>query len=370
MFWGYVCMAVAFFLGGLIGSFDIVEKLAMVTIVIFGYIVYFIAINFCSNLRDFLLRVITFGALVIAVENLIQYIQAEDFLTAVIYRQFLTVGSQNINVASLYIAIGVVTSFGLGYKKRKDFLYFVVAIFLELSVCLTFCRMNIALSGLAFVCLFLLSFAKSTNKIEYSIVVSTVAIIALIYEKQVSILLGSFLSKFESGANGRELLWVWCWQEFLANPIFGIGFVAGDAIPGLSAPFKLITAHNSVLQYLTSVGIVGTALMGYFYFLKYKVCIKKPLTDNKFLLIMIIFIELTGITDQAATMDVFILILVAITIGAIEGSSLEVRRVLGYSQKGITKLYSLQGDNVTHREVDTKNVDNTQLKTTQKDTTN
>lgn len=345
MFWGFVCMAVAFTLGGLIGEYRVVEKFALVGMVVFGYLIYFICINFCYNLRDFLLRIITFGSLVIAAETIIQYMQADDMLTAIIYRYFLHVGAQNINVASLFIAMGIITCFGLGYKKRKDYIYFAIAIFLEISVCFTFCRMNIVLSGIAFLGLFSLSFVKSNNKVEYCIVISTAAMIALIYEKDLSILLGSFISKFETGTNGRDGLWRFSWEKFITHPIFGVGFILPEKIPSLDTGFLIV--HNTVLQYLATVGIVGTILVAYFYFLKYKICTKKPLTDNKFLLILIIFIELTGITDQAATMDAFVFVLVAIIIAAIESSTLEVRRMLGYNRRTISHLYSAEVGNRT-----------------------
>ena len=70
--------------------------------------------------------------------------------------------------------------------------------------------------------------------------------------------------------NGRQILWPWCWNKFKENPLFGIGFVSkDDSVPTLVSTDSIVLAHNSILQYLTSLGIIGTLMMGYFYFKKY-----------------------------------------------------------------------------------------------------
>ena len=318
MFWGFVCLAVAFLLGGLFFKIRPLEKLVMVGAVLVAYLFYFIAINFCENLKPFLLKTIMAGAVALSIETIILLISSGDVLSAIIDRKVTQVGAQNINVVSLFICLGMLSAFGLGHKNKYDYLYYIIATFLALSVCLCFCRMNIALAGLAFVGLTTYSFATSENKVQYTLVITVTCLFVIAFSKDLSIIVGSILSKFGSGGNGRNYLWPWCWDKFTENPWFGVGFISDETVPSLNTVVKIILAHNTVLQYFTSVGVIGTIIVAYFYYKKYKVCFTRPSAQNAFLIMLIIFIELTGLTDQAPTMDLFVLLLTTLTLASIE----------------------------------------------------
>ena len=82
--------------------------------------------------------------------------------------------------------------------------------------------------------------------------------------------------------NGREDLWPWCLNMFKQAPLFGNGFIATEYPPEVIAnKLNIILAHNSLVQWLCSLGIIGTGLMGYFYYCKYDVLLKN-LTLEKF----------------------------------------------------------------------------------------
>lgn len=317
-FWGFICLIIAVLCGGLFANYKFLEKLIIISLIVFGYLLYFVSINFCSNTKLFLLRMFIIGAVAISIQLLVLYSKTGDFLSAVIYRQILYIGTQNINPTSIFLGLGMISALGLGNKHKFDYLFFLVGTYLALSICLTFCRTNIALSLLFYIVLSLWCFIKSENKIEFAIVVSIISLILFGFSKQLSILLGSVVDKFEVGANGRNNLWPWCIDQFKEHPLFGVGFLSDERVPGIISPVSIIMAHNSLLQFLTSMGIFGCVLGGVFYFLKYKILFTKPVKDNTFMIALIIFVALTGTTDQAATMDAFVFFLNVLTISSVE----------------------------------------------------
>ena len=80
-------------------------------------------------------------------------------------------------------------------------------------------------------------------------------------------------------------------------------------------------AHNTLLQWLTSLGIIGTLLMGFFYFSKYKLLFKGFKWTRFFEVFSIIMLASTGIIDQSITMDPFIFVIPYIYFAIIEEES-------------------------------------------------
>jgi len=129
----------------------------------------------------------------------------------------------------------------------------------------------------------------------------------------------SFIGRFlTSGDLGRNEIWTYCWNLFVKNPVFGYGFVSNGPIPSLENANRVIMAHNTLLQYLCSLGIVGTLLMSFFIFKKYQLMFKNYNKNNMFLIVIVIVIALSGITDQGASMDIFVYLITVLILATIE----------------------------------------------------
>ncbi len=88
----------------------------------------------------------------------------------------------------------------------------------------------------------------------------------------------SLIEKFTvGGLSGRETLWRNAWNEFLMNPVFGIGIDSYAAKYGMDA-------HNIYLQVLCETGIVGfVAFMTFVasnFIFALKICFKNNLNGN------------------------------------------------------------------------------------------
>ena len=127
------------------------------------------------------------------------------------------------------------------------------------------------------------------------------------------------LSKF--GDNGRlQVLWPWCWGKFHEYPYFGFGFVADEHIPNTYAKYYVVLAHNTPLQWLTSLGVVGSSILVYFYLEKYRLVFRRMTMHKLVYISLLIGLAFAGIFDQAPTMDFFMFLMPFLTIASFENN--------------------------------------------------
>lgn len=312
MFWAFVISTIAFLMGGIYKNFNLSAFLITSFFCIICYLIYWISVNFTKNLKKYLNISFICGAF---------FICTQIFLKLIANKSITWLGLQNKNVACIYLVLGIISCFAMGFKTKKDWSYFLISLLFAFVVYLTSCRLMVLLALITLITLFIVMFIKSENKKAFLLIIGlgvlTTTIIWIIKPHIINNLIQSLLSRGIS-LNGRDELWPWCWNKFKEFPIFGIGFYSSEKVPGVTALINIVLAHNTPLQWLTSLGIFGTLLMGYFYFKKYQISFKNFKFKNLFLIISIILIELSGITDQAATMDIFVYLLSLILISAIE----------------------------------------------------
>ncbi len=322
LFWPIVIADIAYLLGGIIGHFDILNSIVVLGFCLVAYFFYWASINFCKDLKKYLLYLLLCGAIFISIQILFIHLSSTDIISSIRYRSY-RIGSQNINVAALFLAMGMIASFAIGYKNKYDYLYFVLSAFLALMVFVTYSRMMILLTVITLIIFTIITFKNSKNKqsflITFTVLISIISLFCGVFIQDISILISSFISRFTGNIDlGRSEIWTWCFDKFLQNPIFGYGFVTAERIPTQEIETTVVMAHNTPLQFLTSLGIVGTVLISYFYFKKYQIMFKNFNKSNLFIVGIIILIELSGITDQAATMDIFVCIIAYLLLSAIE----------------------------------------------------
>ncbi|NCB48048.1 MAG: hypothetical protein EOM55_00230 [Clostridia bacterium] len=357
LFWPLVVANIAYLLGGIIGNFNILTSVVVLGFCLVSYFFYWTSINFCKDLKKYLLYLFLCGAIFISVQLLFTHLSSDDIVLSIIQRRCYRIGSQNINVVALFLTMGMIASFAIGYKKKNDYLYFLLSLFFTLMVFFTYSRMMILLSFLPLIFFTIIMVKNSKNKrqflITFILIFSILFLFCVIFIDNIYPLIESFIGRFTNNFNlGRSDLWTWCFEKFLQNPIFGYGFVTTENIPSLELETKVVMAHNTPLQFLTTLGIVGTVLICYFYFKKYQIMFKKYNKSNFFLIGIIILIELSGITDQAATMDIFIYIITLLLLSSIE---LNQKQSVYIAQKcclcyGSNRAFSMVKDSANVRE--------------------
>lgn len=323
MFWAFIVELIVLLLGGIIGHFNILHSLLVFAFVLLTYFIYWLSINFTQNLKTFLFYSFIAMGFILTAQILISYAFVDDtFFNAISSKNIFTIGLININMVAVYTTLATISAFALGYKHKRDYLFILLGMFFALVTYFTYSRICTLICFLALVGLIIFTFIKSNNKKILLITGGTFLLIAGIfvgiYFEEISYLL-TYPLKMGISGNGRETLWPWCWEQFVENPVFGVGFVSEDApVPGGYRVSSIILAHNTVLQYLTSTGVVGTIIITYFYFKKYKTLCEHFSIVKLFNLVGIIAIALTGITDKAPTMDIFIVLISVLLISTSE----------------------------------------------------
>lgn len=323
MWFAIIISSVAFLLGGVIGRFNILNALIVLGFSISTFIIYFLARNKTVNLDKYLAYIFIVGALFITAVILVGRIK----LVGTIFigkpeGELFFFSAQALNTASIYITLGIIGCYRLGKNTKYDIAYLALAIFLFFSVVLTCCRITILVSAIVLICIYVLLIVESKTKMRFlwfSLACVLVAVtLFIVFREYVYSFVEMILIKVQSGLNGREELWPWCIDIFLEYPAFGYGFVADGPVPSIRQLTTIVLAHNTALQWLTSLGVVGTLLMCYFYFKKYKTVFRKFSKTKVFCLLIVLAIEIIGMLDQAPSMDTFVYILPLVVVASAE----------------------------------------------------
>ncbi len=322
---------VAYILAGAGYNFDVGAFFATIGFTILTVLVYYIALNHTENLSNYMMKMFVLGGLLVAFEMLLRNMILGGSIKAIFTTPKGTagviVGTQNINAAALFLLLGLIGSFGMGYKTKIDWLSLVGIAFFAAMILLTSCRAIVAIALLCtpiFLIFFFLESPKKRNLlIATLVVVALLVILCVVFRHIVAREIEKVINKFAMGLNGREELWNWCLTNFNDFPIFGCGFIATSIVPTMRMP-HLILAHNTALQWLVSLGVVGCILMIPFYFTKYKIIMHNFFSRPMFLRLAIIVVELSGLVDQTAAMDIFVHLIIIVSLAALERVDLKL----------------------------------------------
>lgn len=321
LFTSLVVAGFALVFGG-IQRFDISVFAVTAGLFVATYILYFIAVNFTTMLKEYLTSTFILGALVLFLQMAYADLEFYLGLDNVSMQTIRYIGTQNVNVLATYLFIGMTFAMYRGVGRKNDVCYVVLAIAMIGGAYLSTCKTVQILSVLFFFPLLVLMIIKSKNKI-FLIIIFVLSLGVAVYVlstkmEEIIKAINEIITPPENDV-GRGSVWPWCWNKFLEYPIFGYGFIAGEEVPGTFENYmNIVMAHNTLLQWLTSLGVVGTLLMGYLYFKKYSIAFKN-LTIKKMLYVScLLAIALTGITDQAPTMDFFMFVIPLIIVSSIE----------------------------------------------------
>ncbi|MFA6843953.1 MAG: hypothetical protein WCR33_06115, partial [Bacilli bacterium] len=166
LFWPLVVADIAYLLGGLIGNFNLLATVMVFAFSLISYLIYWIAINFCYDLKKYLLYLFICGAIFVSIQILIIHLTSGDIIYSITSRNYY-IGSQNINVAALFLGMGMIASFSLGYKNKSDYLYFLLSLFFSIMIFVTYSRMMIFLAVLTLIFYSLVLFKSTKNKRKF-----------------------------------------------------------------------------------------------------------------------------------------------------------------------------------------------------------
>lgn len=317
-----VLITLAYLLGGVFYGFRLTSALTITVFSLASVFFYFIALNCVKNPLNFMCKVFVVGGILVSFMLLYENFVKHGGIEFIFNRSYDTwVGAENVNVASLFVFLGIGGAFGLGYKTTKDRFYFILSVVFYFFIVITYCRMMLVVGSLALLTFTVLSLIKSPNVKKYLVYIGGILLVltigVIICWDTILVLIREM--SYKSLLGGREELWPWCIEMFKKHPLFGIGFKIPEVVPTMGAGAdNYVLAHNTILQWLTSLGIVGTLLMTLFSVVKYQIVLKGFKGKGVIISILIIFVALNGMMDQAPQMDPFIYNIVIVLIASIE----------------------------------------------------
>lgn len=355
MFLPFILLGVGNIFGGLIGHFYILSFLAVALLSFIVYAIYWFCINFLSDYKKYFAYCLLFLSLTISLELIFAYIQLEN-LSNIFGSKLVRVGIGEINTAAIFMLTGVCSCFYLASNNKKDYLFVLLALLIDIFIFLTYSRITILIAGIISIVYFFFIFKKSQNKKIFTpIIISIVGIVGIciivFFDKIYSICY--YYINMGVGSNGRQSLWPWCLTKFLENPIFGIGYYTKDSIassisiPGLNyiGDFLLLNAHNVFLQIITSTGIFGLICCLPFYIKKYSMTFKNFNPTKLFVLMTFICGFLSSCFDPTPVLNPFYVVLNLILIAIVENDNYGIENNLSMQIQSNEKENDLKSKN-------------------------
>lgn len=263
-----------------------------------------IAANSDFDKPEYAFKVLFALGMVVGLQCCITAIAQKNFLEEVFMKDLFHTnwGVYNGIITVVLFTIPSCFYFAAKYKKYA-FLFMLAAMLQYAAAHLTASRAAfLAMSPFLLVCLIatlVVSDKKTRHNVAlsflgaFAVLVAVGAVVALLNAEFVQ----DFFSVFAaSGFNlGRDKVWKQSIEFFLENPIFGLGLMHHDEIQQAAISYFWMS-HNTILQALSSLGIVGfTGLMIHSLY-KYKTFAKRDYFSY-FAMIMMVATELYGMID-------------------------------------------------------------------------
>lgn len=325
----FVCLIVsdvAFIFGGVLINFSIINTLVVIGFSVAVFIFYYIALNHTENLSNYLIKLFLIGGVYITILMLTRNVRFWQDFSRMLERptdvEWTYVATQNINVVALFMFLGLIACFSLGYNSKYDYLFMAFGFCIAFFIILTACRGVILLTTLFLPIMSIMNIMRAKRKLILIIIpIIYVGILLLAYFLDLLSIqesISNLMQKFSTAdkMSGRTELWTWCIEKFKLSPIFGYGFTSNESVPTMLS--NIILSHNTIVQWICSVGLFGCVLLLAFYVRKYQIVLTKFFDEKIYLRLLIIGIALSGMVDQAASMDIFVYIISIVLVCSIE----------------------------------------------------
>lgn len=291
-FWGLLLAAIGLSLGGLL--FDSVIS-HFLTVAGMGFLTLFLYVFFFStakNFKRFAIDGFTALSLLIIFQVALYYIKAPDFEIAFRTKR-IDLGWGNSNNAGLVLSMLLPVTFYKCTEKKWSVLFLLAAIAQYIAVLFTLSRGNMLFGGLMFVPLLIITFFFCKSRPLYLSCLAAAgaaALAVILFAPEFFATVSGKLTSLDLDDNGRFELFVQAFDDFKLNPLFGVGFFHNyDVIPNWY--------HNTVLQVIGSLGIVGTLAFIPFFYQRYVMVFKKFNLCNFYMLCAVVLSALYGLVD-------------------------------------------------------------------------
>ena len=268
------------------------------------------------KLKDTVIKSIIALAGVIVVEMLVYFSRQENILLTITAKA-MSLGWAITNSVAVILVMAVPLCFYLARGKKVQLPYMLLGSVFYAFVFFTNCRSMILVGSVVFAITIVLSFIflNKWQALAHVLIFAGLAwfVVNQLYEKIFSQFLTMGLDD-----NGRMELWTYYLGEFKKNPVFGMGFYTDT----LYQTDGMVRAHNTLVQIVASMGIVGILNGIPYYFQRYSAFVIKPTIFKLFAFVSYLAMVGYGLVD-CAIISSYKLIIVYMLMLAVEFDTLE-----------------------------------------------
>lgn len=311
---GMLILALTYFLSGIgrdhykeLFTNNIVFVLLQIISIVALYFVFTATVNWKKAKKDYFAWLGTIMGLTVCLQVAYLFLTNGVLQNGAINKGQLVTGWGMSNNVGALIALSIPFAFYLVCTKKHSYFYFILSVFLLVGLISTCSRASILCGCGIYVLSFIVTAIKTKNKKEFWIFSSVFFVLALsilfIFKDSV-IKLFSYVPNMLDD-NGRFPIYEQGWKNFLSNPIFGRGFTfyKTDYQPYAFSTLKDFNSffpprwHNTVIQILSSCGIVG--MIGYLIHRWQTIVLffKKPSLEKTFIGFSILTLLLMSLLD-------------------------------------------------------------------------
>ncbi len=304
---GFVAFAVALLLAGVFSSYFTLDSLIIsLTMVATGIVIYSYMSVTIEKKEDNLLyfaRCTAITIVQIVMQLGVHYLLNYEYGMALDdgWKGGIVLGWGISNPIGEYIAFLFPMVMYLMYKEKHGWIYYVVAIIALVGVYFTLSRCALLISLPVFGIGVIVNCIKSQNRKLYWIITGVLVVgailvcaLSLTVERLQNLI--AFFAQAKLSDRGRFDLWKKFLNLFSDGPIFGTGFSAYQIISGKASVFDCL-AHNTIVQIISSTGVVGTVCYIFHRFETIKLFAKSENKSNFIYALCIICYIVMGMLD-------------------------------------------------------------------------
>lgn len=306
---GIIIMALAMFLSSFNAAELSLNYWFYASIGIVYALIYIFFVNtFQGDNKKYLLQMMFILGILISIQVVIHFIQAEDFVQEMIDKE-LVLGWGISNQIATYLVMFIVIAVYFITTLDRGYLLVPVMVFQSVMLLFTLSRGGILAYILILPLLVYLTFKKSDRKLEHliSFLVSAavLAIIFLIGKNKILPLFDYFLrTGFDD--NFRFMVWNDAWNVFKRHPLFGGGIFAREG------PKDYQMYHNTFIHVLGTMGIVGLIGLLHQLYMQFKITLGHYKKENLFLALALLGAHIHGLVDNVYLMPQFMILMLVI----------------------------------------------------------
>ncbi|MBQ9728003.1 MAG: O-antigen ligase family protein [Clostridia bacterium] len=297
--WGFIALALAFFLGGLFGNHYDWRNLRNAVVFTASICAVYYFFTYTMRHREdnllYVARVCVVAMFIIVAQIAEIYITEYDLGTALSldWKGKVDLGWGLGNSAGEMMAMMLPALFYLIYKEKHGYLYNILLIIGVAAIYFTFCRCALLFTipalavGLTVNCI--IGRYRKINALFVFLLLATIGglVLSVFISGQQEKYFAYFIEKKLDDSSRFEI-----WREYLGffkdSPVFGEGFavyrrIHNDHLGPEYTGLKVLNAHNTVVQMLGCTGIVGFVLYLFHRVQTMWIIFKKPNVDRIFL---------------------------------------------------------------------------------------